>query len=151
MAIVSGTVDATSNKFGKFSICVDEKWYGTKFPPSPAPARGDQVEFDDGGKNFINKLKVVSSGGGAPASAPSTGGGMKYRGSGFPVDPLDGSRAIIRQNALTNARELVQSLAPKVSYDEQVELIIDIASKFERYSAGDIDREEAEKFKAEAS
>lgn len=77
MATVTGTIEAVSHKFGKFGINVDGQWYNTKqeWAPNPEPSKGDTVSFDDGGKNFIKKLKVV---GGAPS------GGVKTSSFGKP-------------------------------------------------------------------
>lgn len=145
MATVKGVVAATSNKFDKFSVCIDEKWYSTKFPPSPEPGRGDEVEFEDGGKNFIQRLRIVGKGSGTPTPTTSTGGRPMARGT-FPVDPLDGSRSIIRQNAMARAVDLV--LATEASSHPDAEAlarrVIEVSMILERYSAGDMDREEAE-------
>lgn len=75
MALVTGTIEAVSHKFDKFSINVNGEWYSTKqeWAPSPEPNKGDTVSFDNGGKKFIKKLKVVGSGG-----APSSSGGTGY-------------------------------------------------------------------------
>jgi hypothetical protein len=76
MSTVNGTVEAISTKYGKFSIMVNDNWYGTKqeWAPNPLPNRGDVVEFDDGGKNFLKKLRIKSSGGGTTPSAAPAGG-----------------------------------------------------------------------------
>lgn len=74
MATVTGTVEAVSTKFGKFGVLINEKWYNTKqeWAPNPLPVKGDEITFDDGGKNFLSKCKVVGS---SPKS--SGGGGSK--------------------------------------------------------------------------
>jgi hypothetical protein len=63
MSTVTGQIEAISTKYGKFSIMVNDNWYGTKqeWAPNPLPNRGDVVEFDDGGKNFLKKLRIKSS------------------------------------------------------------------------------------------
>ena len=78
MSTVTGQVEAISTKYGKFSIMVNDNWYGTKaeWAPSPQPNRGDVVEFDDGGKNYLKKLRIKSSGG-SSAGSPA-GGGKKF-------------------------------------------------------------------------
>lgn len=65
----------------------------------------------------------------------------------FPIPPLHGDRAIIRQNALTNARELYAASAGGKPFaldaDLSASLIIELARKFEAYSCGDLDLEAA--------
>lgn len=74
MATVTGTVEAVSTKYGKFGVLINDKWYNTKqeWAPNPLPVKGDEITFDDGGKNFLSKCKVVGS---SPKS--SGGGGSK--------------------------------------------------------------------------
>ncbi len=83
--------------------------------------------------------------GGAPPEPkpPYQGGGAA--GKPFPVPKTSGERAIIRQNALTNARELVVSTQPVVNTDELVSEIIRVARRFEAYSTGDLEMDEVEK------
>lgn len=76
MSQVQGVVAAVSTKFGKFSINVNDTWYNTKqeYAPSILPDKGDSVEFDDGGKNYLKKLKIVKRGEGeAPKPSQGTG------------------------------------------------------------------------------
>lgn len=65
MSLVKGTVEVAipNNKFGKFAILINEKWYNTK-PEwiNTTVNKGDIVEFDDGGKNYIKNIKVVGQG-----------------------------------------------------------------------------------------
>jgi len=118
---------------------------------------GDNVSFrfaekdGSGGivyKNLQGRITKTAAGAtvaAAPASAATPA--RSYGGKGvFPVPLDDGSRAIIRQNALTNARELVcktladgGKISPKV-----IETVIDIAKQFESYTSGDIERFAAE-------
>lgn len=162
MATVTGVVEAMSNKFDKYSILVDGKWYSSKF--EIRCEKGDTVEFDDGGKNYCQKLKVAGkgSGGGTPVSPGPGSAGKGFSRGVFPVPLTDGSRAIIRQNSITNAVNLVNSLMPEVSKTltlEQVaemaeyraNLAVDLARILENYSAGDGDLAEAEKEMAEAA
>ena len=147
MAIVNGTVEAISTKFGKFGICVEGKWYNTN-PEwlSVKPEKGDVVEFDDGGRNYIKKLKVIS--GAVPSSTPSTSPKAPVSSSGgrtFPVGVTAPERTINRQNALTNAVALM-SQYPVTEADDimlNAQTVIDIARKFESYTTGDLDLEEA--------
>lgn len=67
----------------------------------------------------------------------------------FPIPPLHGDRAIVRQNAITNAREVfVASHGGKpftVDYEIGSTVIIALARKFEAYACGDLDMIEAMK------
>ena len=71
---MKGTVQAVSTKYGKFSVMVDDVWYGTKeeWAPNPRPSKGDVIEFDNKGAKWLNKCRIVSSGGAASA-APKSG------------------------------------------------------------------------------
>lgn len=155
MATVTGKVEAKSNKFGKFAILVNDTWYSSKFEIKAE--RGDEVEFDDGGSKWCQKLKVVgagSGGGSASSGGPRTASGGSFRGT-FPVPATDGTRSIVRQNSLTNATSLLNASLPpldgKLSADQvektmeiRAAMAIDIARMFESYSTGDIDLEDAQ-------
>jgi hypothetical protein len=72
MAQVTGTVEKVNfpDRYGKFSMLVGERWFNSK--PEwlrDKPGEGDQVEFDDKGKNYINELKIVSKGSGSPSKS----------------------------------------------------------------------------------
>ena len=148
MSTINGVVKAKSaNKFG-FGIMVDDKWYNSKFEISCA--KGDEVEFDDGGKAYIRDLKVTKGGSGVAASS---GGSMVNKGTTgtsyargvFPLAANDGSRSIVRQNSITNAVNLFEHLMiDKLELSGMEDLaysVINIARIFEKYSAGDIDAE----------
>jgi len=140
--MINGVVEAKSNKYDKFSILVDDVWYSSKFEIKAE--KGDVVEFDNGGagKKWCSKLKVVSKGSGSPAAAVSSGTPAKSFSRGaFPVPQLDGSRAIIRQNAVTNANAFFGNQSMDYTSVE----LIDMARAIEAYTSGDI---EAEKVKA---
>lgn len=123
-------------------------WYKTGFK-DPKISEGDVVSFEytEGtyGKDCdITTIKKTSgsfaaSGGVADAPRPS------YGSKGvFPIPALDGQRAIIRQNALTNARELYQQGKKEVTMDNATaSSIIAMARMFEAYTAGDLDMAEA--------
>jgi hypothetical protein len=153
MSIVTGNVQAKSTtKFGH-GIMVNGNWYNSKFPI--ACDKGDDVEFDDGGKKYVNKLRVTTKGGGADSgvgakSTGSAGSATVARSSGgysrgvFPVPADDGSRSIIRQNSVTNAVNLTNTLiaAKKIPDGHNLEdVIFSWARLFEKYSSGDIDVE----------
>lgn len=148
MTTVTGTVKAKStNKFG-YGIMVNDKWYNSK---EAIPCnKGDEVEFDDGGKAYVRSLKVtkatdtsaVSSS--SPVASKGSTGASFNRGV-FPIPANDGSRSIVRQNSLTNALKYAECFFPKLGTGERADsyvwAIIDIARQFEKYSSGDIDTE----------
>lgn len=136
--IVTGTVKVCKqSKFG-WGLLLEEdetKWYNSKFEIKASA--GDNVTFDDGGKNYVNKLKVNMGGVVAKAGVSSTPTTVKTHY--LPV-PLDNSRAIIRQNALTNAREFFTiSVEALETTEESVNEIVRIARIFEEYTSGDGD------------
>lgn len=141
MSTVTGIVEAASkNKYG-FGIMVNGSWYNSKWEIKAA--KGDEVEFDDGGKTYVQKLRVVKSAGGTPAvsgGGKTSPGYNSYRGT-FPVTTTDGARAIIRQNALTNATNLVVGSGEKLKLDDAVKKILEVARHFEYYTSGDVDVE----------
>lgn len=149
MAIVRGTVEGVNLKYKpKIGLLMDNgKWYNgnEKFVPDIKSVRkGSVVEFDDGGKNYVNDLTIVSGGSSMPATSASTSksSGSGYSRGAFPIPQDDGQRSIIRQNALTNARELyAEMLDPdaKPSFEDATAEIISIAMRFEEYTTGDLD------------
>jgi hypothetical protein len=69
----------------------------------------------------------------------------------FPIPALHGDRAIVRQNSLTNAVQLLREdkeLA-KLTPNDRATSIIAIARMFEAYSCGDLDAEEAKSMMGE--
>lgn len=149
-------------KFGKkpaYSIRANGEWfnYGFKKPPF---AIGDEVDFqfteNSYGKNVdLASLRTISKGSGAPApvSAPTSPSKPSYGpvAKVFPIPPLHGDRAIVRQNSITNATKAVVDITAMfadkknpVLFDELAETIISMARKFEAYSCGDLDAERAE-------
>lgn len=125
----------------------DGTWYKNGFK-KPTFKEGDTVDIEFKDTSYgpeITSSKVVSGGSSPiaapaprPASAPSGGGYSKP----FPIPPLHGDRAIIRQNSLTNAREAWVSMhggkAYKLDADAALE-IVSVARIFESYSCGDMD------------
>jgi len=148
MSTVNGVVKAKSaNKFG-FGIMVNDKWYNSKYEINVE--KGDEIEFDDGGKSYVRDIKVTKGGGGATATGSSTmaskgSGGTGYARGAFPIPANDGSRAIVRQNSITNAVALFDHLMmDKLALKDMEELaysVINIARVFEKYSSGDLDAE----------
>ena len=146
MAIVTGVVEyKAQNKFGGYSIKVNGNFFNSKW--EPACNKGDTVEFDDGGKKYINSLKVV--GAGAPVAggtilpyAASAGGHAsaapkRYRNNGeeggFPIHPGAYERALDRRNALTAAVAMLGK-------GTKPELVVEMARYFEAYTTGDLER-----------
>lgn len=141
MPTINGVIEAKSNKFDKWSILVDGSWYSTKYEIKGE--KGDTVSFETPeGKKYVNKLRVVSGGGEATVTSipKNTGGG--YSKGVFPVPLRDGSRAIIRQNAVTNANTLLGNEKDLDAYD--VESLIHVARQIEAYTTGDLDLAAAE-------
>lgn len=153
MAEVTGVIEAVSSKdvntrFGTkptYSFKVSGQWYKTGFKKMPH-GEGETVSFPFSEGKYGNevdpaKVKAVSATGGsaAPAAPKSTTAAFSRP---FPIPALSGERAIVRQNALTNAREVLQWLwtdAKVVDRDEVAEEIIRLARRFELYTTGDED------------
>lgn len=146
-----------NTKFGSkktFSIKGDDgQWYSCGFK-KPAANTGDVVTFTFTSNAYGNQIDmgtfVVGGDAGTPATpavAPKPYERPAYNRNGvFPIEATDGQRSIIRQNALTNAREIVGASMGDVANDDAVaERIIALARHFEAYTAGDIDRMEAQK------
>lgn len=148
MATVTGKVEAMSGKsaYGTYGMLINGKWYNSKWPIKAN--KGDEVEFDDGGKSYVNKLTVVSAGGGGGGAAPSATPtrSTSYSRGKFPIAKDDGQISIIRQNALTNAVKLVtEAKGLGANIEDSVSTILDIARVFEAYTSGDVDREAAKR------
>jgi hypothetical protein len=84
---------------------------------------------------------AVAGAAGSVASKPYSSGSKGV----FPIPALDGQRAIVRQNSLTNAVKFAEfHPCDGDTTDERVNEIIRVARKFEAYSCGDLDQEEVE-------
>lgn len=151
-------------KFGMkptFSMKADGEWYGCGFKKPPC-SEGDTVDFTftEGTYGKVideGSIKVISRGaiGGAvlgavdvPKSAGSAGKPYGPPAKPFPIPALHGDRAIVRQNALTNAREAVVAAMSSgkgfaLDIDVFATQVIALARKFEAYSCGDLDMAEA--------
>lgn len=131
--------------------------YGFKKPTFKV---GDDIEFvaeeDSYGKKMdpatVRVLSSSASGGAtssAPASAAPVRGGYTPAARPFPIPPLHGDRAIVRQNSITNAVSLIKVLVEKESRDEPLlpedlaKRAVAIARIFEAYSCGDVEMAEA--------
>lgn len=153
--IVSVSTKAVNTKFGSkptYSFKAENgEWYKTGFK-DPKVGSGTVVSFDYEVGKYGNEVDMgsFSIDGVAPVtSVPKsiTPAPVSHRGT-FPIPPLDGSRSIVRQNALTNARELVCTLiSTHMQPDGKIpdgklqnklaERIVEIARIFEAYSCGD--------------
>lgn len=154
------TQKEVNTKFGPkpaFSITANGERYSYGFK-KPTFKIGDTIDFQYSentyGKNVdLTSVRLLSKGEGAPAitgaavapSKPSYGPAAKV----FPIPPLHGDRAIVRQNSITNAVKAVhdylngEDVTPG-SIDEYSNLVIEVARKFEAYSCGDLDLAAAE-------
>jgi len=163
MSITNAVVEAVSSKevttkFGAkktYSIKLrGGDWYSCGFT-DPKVHKDDVVSFEyeetTYGKQVTPKTLTKSTG----VSATVVESKPAYGSKGvFPIPLLDGSRAIVRQNALTNAREFhAKSFGDKpftYNVDTSAEHIINLARKFEAYTTGDLDMLQAtEEFNAE--
>lgn len=141
----------------------DGIWYSTGFK-APSFKQGDTITFEYSAGKYGNDVDLGSveqakmsatptptNSARVPYTAPSGGKGV------FPIPALDGQRAIVRQNALTNARELMVGILgvtdtwnkkEPVWKDRQNQFdvlsaeVIRLAKKFEAYACGDTDLEE---------
>lgn len=154
---VSGVVKGVYSKdittrFGlrkTWDILLDNGQYYKNGFKKPSVEIGDSVTIDFEVGKYGNEIKNMSSGAGTACAVGATkpevslnsnsGKYMKNTVTPFPVPPDHGDRSIIRQNSLTNARELVQSYfaGHSISFDDEVQKIIETAYKFEEYSSGD--------------
>lgn len=156
-------------KFGMkptYSFKADGAWFSCGFK-NPKLNVGDEVEFAFNSTSYGNEVDMGSlkiAKGTAPASpasvAPIKPAAQPSGGKGvFPIPPLDGQRSIVRQNALTNARELYQAFmihnavmgeTPITTpFDMVARELIGLARKLEAYTTGDMDMEEVKKEMAE--
>ena len=148
MTQVTGVIEATTDKFNKFNVLLDNgKWYSAMKEPNPKPVKGQTITFDSGSTGkYLNNVRI-EGGAPAPAAKPASSGGSYSANSTartFPVAPLAPERTINRQNALTNAVAYVTSCYED-SDTATPELIVEVARKFEAYTTGDLDLEEAKR------
>jgi hypothetical protein len=163
--MMQGTVQEVSTrdvstKFGvkpTFSFKVDNQWVKTGFK-NPRVSVGDVVSFDgvegkyglEGTDVKVNGKAVATPAGLVAGAASSPKGFVPVAASSyskmFPIPPLHGDRSIVRQNALNRAADLVAAAHGGKAFamdDDAVTRIIALARKFEAYTAGDLDMEEA--------
>ena len=151
--VVERTVNTKRGPTPVFDLYVAGTKYswGFKRPSSMGITDGAMIKFDFmpdkyGPKVIVETVEVLTSGdGSSPVKKPTAVGGGSApitgnRDAGFPVPVTSDKISILRQNALTNARELVQAY-PSVfgvdkKPDDMVAKILEIASKFSDYTSG---------------
>ena len=159
------TTKEVTTKFGPkpaYTIIANGERFSYGFK-KPTFGIGDEVDFQytDGtyGKSVdLTSVRLIKKGAGSPVAAPTGGGGAPAKGGYtpvakvFPIPPLHGDRAIVRQNSITNATKAVfdfingsdSDVEMCDTVDEYADMIIQVARKFEAYSCGDIDQAVAE-------
>jgi hypothetical protein len=159
---MTGVVEDVNPDNKRFKLN-DGNWYSS-WNPVEGLGVGKKVSFRYNVKgtyrNVSGTVRVSEMGSVVPAAVGSGGVGAspdtaraapsRYSRGSFPIDPLDGQRSIIRQNALTHATEVYlictnQTDLTKMKVEDIADNIIQLANRFERYAAGDLDREAAEK------
>lgn len=158
------TSKSVNTKFGPknaYTINANGERFSFGFK-KPTFAIGDTIDFqyteNDYGKQIDDKsVRTIAKGdgGAAPAPAPAavSGGSAPARSYGapakvFPIPPLSGERAIVRQNSITNSTKLVtETMAARkgtADLEEMAKAIVSIARVFEEYSCGDEEAAAAE-------
>lgn len=159
MTTITGVVEQVGKKerntrYGSktaFSLKVDGQWYNCGFT-NPRVTDGTEVSFsyaegaygkDIDMASLAHESKAAVPARPSTAPAPRTTAGVSggYGGKGvFPIPALDGQRAIVRQNSLTNAVNLLKDIHDFDSDGKAIdEVVISLARKFEAYSCGDLD------------
>jgi hypothetical protein len=166
MTMMTGIVEAISTKdvntkFGSkptYSLKVNGTWVKCGFK-NPNAGAGDEVEFDGNTGTYGLETKAVTvlrKGAATPppeatsnttavAVPRTTGSG--YAAKVFPIPPLHGDRAIVRQNALARATDIYIAARGGKPFElegSNLDFVISLARKFEAYTAGDLDLAEAE-------
>jgi hypothetical protein len=147
-----------NTKFGPkpaYSIYADGERYSYGFK-KPTFKIGDTIDFqfteNTYGKNVdLNSVQLLAKGEGAPTATPAPTPPSPSKAPyspptrPFPIPALHGDRAIVRQNSLTNAVNLLREDKEtiKLTPDDRANLVINVARMFEAYSCGDLDMEQA--------
>ena len=154
------TSKEVTTKFGPkpaYSIVANGERFSYGFK-KPAFKIGDEIDFQFSENTYgktvdMTSVQLISKGTGSPTPPPATATTAPPKAYGapakvFPIPPLHGDRAIVRQNSITNATKAVcdyfDSNDGINTVDEYAELIIQVARKFEAYSCGDLDMQAAE-------
>lgn len=154
------TSKEVTTKFGPkpaYSIVANGERFSYGFK-KPAFKIGDEIDFQFSENTYgktvdMTSVQLISKGTGSPTPPPATATTAPAKAYGapakvFPIPPLHGDRAIVRQNSITNATKAVCDYFKDNeginSVDEYAELIIQVARKFEAYSCGDLDMQAAE-------
>lgn len=154
---ITGTVEALEVKHTNRGIDINiikvngvGYEYGKATPPCNV---GDQVEFIEEYKWNTSRVAFKTL---QVQGVAYTGGGRKVNNAGqpvygFPIPLRDKQRSIIRQNSLAHATQVYVAGTFAIPTGQEVAAsIIKMARSFEEYSAGDIERKEAEARKANA-
>jgi len=161
--MMTGIVEAISTKdvntkFGNkptYSLKVNGTWVKCGFK-NPNAGAGDEVEFDGNTGTYGLETKAVNvlrKGAGTPPpaatsnSTPAPKAVSSYAAKVFPIPPLHGDRAIVRQNALARATDIYIAARGGKPFElegSNLDFVISLARKFEAYTAGDLDLAEAE-------
>jgi hypothetical protein len=155
------TSKEVTTKFGPkpaYSIVANGERFSYGFK-KPAFKIGDEIDFQFSENTYgktvdMTSVQLISKGTGSPTPPPATATTAPPKAYGapakvFPIPPLHGDRAIVRQNSITNATKAVADFASNgdvelETMDAYAEMIIHIARKFEAYSCGDLDMQAAE-------
>lgn len=162
MSMMTGIVESVSTKdvntkFGlkpTFSMKVNGTWIKCGFK-DPKVEVGYEVEFDGISGTYgveTKAVNVLKKGAGTPAPAKEAAASTSkasyggYKEKVFPIPPLHGDRAIVRQNALARATDIYIAARGGKPFELEggnLDFVISLARKFEAYTAGDLDMAEA--------
>jgi len=156
------TTKEVTTKFGPkpaYTIVANGERFSYGFK-KPTFAIGDEIDFqyteNTYGKNVdLTSVQMIKKGTGAPTTASASPAKAPYSPPTkvFPIPPLHGDRAIVRQNSVTNATKAVADILGKTEYSGTIEdyasEIVRVARMFEAYSCGDLDAQAAEAMVAE--
>lgn len=154
------TTKDVNTKFGPkpaYTIMANGERFSYGFK-KPTFAIGDEIDFQFTESTYGKQVdpvsvRMIKKGTGTPATLSATVSSAPTKTytpptKVFPIPPLHGDRAIVRQNSITNATKLIadmQSKSKEVRNEvELANIIIEIAKMFEAYSCGDNDAMAAE-------
>lgn len=133
--IQNGTVSViTKNRYG-FGMKIDgvDKWFNSKFEIKAQ--KGDVVEFDDGDKNYIQELNIVSSA--PPVESSSTNSstvvGNQWK---FPIAKDEHGISICRRSAIESALSFLTLNKTEKSGPTMIEEVIEFADIISDYTTG---------------